>query len=131
MKKLLSAIFLIGFIDVKAQMVEKIFVNLYTDSLKKGTHNYINVDGEFKNGTYLPLDSNRIQFTCPQAIFFGNSLFIPTDFAEEKVTVKVLLKEDHSKFKEFDIYIKKLEDPPLKTQEEIITEQKQKRKKNL
>ena len=115
---------------VKAQKVENIYVNLYTDSLKKGTHNYINVDGEFTNGKYLPLDSNKIQFSCPQAIFFGNSLYIPANFLEEKVTVKVMLKEDNSKFKEFEIFIKKMEDPPLKTQEEIIAEIKNKRKKN-
>ena len=129
MKKLLLAFFVISTIGVKAQKVEKIYVNLYTDSLKKGTHNYINVDGEFNNGKYLPLDSTRIQFSCPQAKFFGNSLFIPADFAEEKVSVKVILKEDNSKYKEFEIYIKKMIDPPLKTQEEIIAEIKNKRKK--
>ncbi len=129
MKKLLLAFFIIGSLGVKAQKVEKIYVNLYTDSLKKGTHNYINVDGELTNGKYLPLDSTRIKFSCPQAKFIGNSLFIPADFTDEKVTVKVMLKEDNSKFEEFEIYIKKLIDPPLKTQEEIIAEIKNKRKK--
>ncbi len=130
MKKLLLAFFIIGTVGVKAQKVEKIYVNLYTDSLKKGTHNYINVDGEFTNGKFLPLDSTKIVFSCPQAKFFGNSLFIPADFAGEKVSVKVMLKEDNSKFETFEIYIKKLIDPPLKTQEEVITEIKNKRKKN-
>ncbi len=115
---------------VKAQRVDKIYVNLYTDSLKKGTHNYINVDGEFANGKFLPLDSTKIQFSCPQAKFFGNNLYIPADFAEDKVLVKVMLKEDNSKFKEFEIYIKKMEDPPLRTQEQMMTEIKNKRKKN-
>ena len=124
------ASFLVCTLGVKAQKIEKIYVNLYTDSLKKGTHNYINVDGEYSNGKYLPLDSTRIQFSCPQATFFGNSLFIPADFTEDKVSVKVMLREDNSKFKEFDIYIKKLIDPPLKTQAEIIAEIKNKRKKN-
>ena len=130
MKKLLFSLFVVSTISVKAQKVENIYVNLYTDSLKKGTHNYINVDGEFTNGKYLPLDSNKIQFSCPQAKFFGNSLYIPADFTEEKVSVKIMLREDNSKFKEFEIYIKKMEDPPLKTQEEIIAEIKNKRKKN-
>ena len=115
---------------MKAQKIEHIYVNLYTDSLKKGTHNYINVDGELSNGKYLPLDSSRIQFSCTQAKFFGNNLFIPADFNEEKVTVKIMLREDNSKFKEFDIYIKKLIDPPLKTQAEILDDLKNKRKKN-
>ena len=130
MKKLLLSVVILGSLAVKAQKVEKIYVNLYTDSLKKGTHNYINVDGEFNNGKYLPLDSTKIMFTCPQAKFFGNSLFIPADFLGDKVTVKVMLKEDNSKFEEFEIYIKKLIDPPLKTQEEIIAEIKNKRKKS-
>ena len=130
MIKLFFLLIVISTISVKAQKVEKIYVNLYTDSLKKGTHNYINVDGEFNNGKYLPLDSNKIQFSCSQAKFFGNSLFIPADFNEEKVSVKIMLKEDHSKFKEFDMYIKKMEDPPLKTQAEIIAEIKNKKKKN-
>ena len=130
MKKLLFSLFVVSTIGVKAQKVENIYVNLYTDSLKKGTHNYINVDGEFNNGKFLPLDSNKIEFSCPQAKFFGNSLYIPADFTEEKVSVKIMLREDNSKFKEFDIYIKKMEDPPLKTQAEIIAEIKNKRKKN-
>ncbi len=130
MKKLLFALLVVSTISVKAQKVENIYVNLYTDSLKKGTHNYINVDGELTNGKYLPLDSNKIQFSCPQAKFFGNNLYIPADFSEEKVSVKIMLKEDNSKFKEFEIYIKKMIDPPLKTQEEIIAEIKNKRKKN-
>ena len=130
MKKLLLSFLILGSLGVKAQKVEKIYVNLYTDSLKKGTHNYINVDGEFTNGKYLPLDSTKIQFSCPQAKFFGNSLFIPADFSGDKVTVKVMLKEDNTKFEEFEIFIKKLIDPPLKTQEEIIAEIKNKRKKN-
>ena len=130
MKKLLFSLLVVCTFSTKAQKVENIYVNLYTDSLKKGTHNYINVDGELTNGKYLPLDSNKIQFSCPQAKFFGNNLFIPADFSEEKVSVKIMLKEDNTKFKQFEIYIKKMIDPPLKTQEEIIAEIKNKRKKN-
>lgn len=130
MKKILLSFIILGTLGVKAQKVEKIYINLYTDSLKKGTHNYINVDGEFNNGKYLPLDSTKIIFTCPQAKFFGNSLFIPADFTEDKVSVKVMLKEDNSKYEEFEIYIKKLLDPPLKTQQEIIAEIKNKKKKD-
>ena len=130
MKKLLFSLFVVSTIGVKAQKIENIYANLYTDSLKKGTHNYINVDAEFSNGKYLPLDSSKILFSCPQAKFFGNSLYIPADFAEQKVSVKIMLKEDNSKFKEFEIFIKTMIDPPLKTQEEIIAEIKNKRKKN-
>jgi hypothetical protein len=33
--------------SAKAQKVESIYVNLYTDSLKKGTYNYINIEGNY------------------------------------------------------------------------------------
>ena len=130
MKIVLLSLLIICAQGLKAQKVSNIYVNLYTDSLKKGTHNYINVDAEFSNGKYLPLDSSKILFSCSKAKFFGNSLYIPADFAEEKVSVKIMLKEDNSKFKEFEIFIKTMIDPPLKTQEEIIAEIKNKRKKN-
>ena len=42
-------------ICARAQKVDSIYFNLYTDSLKKQVHNYINVDGKFSNGSWLPL----------------------------------------------------------------------------
>ena len=73
---------------VKAQQVDSIYFHLYTDSLKKGQHNYINVDGKLANGNWMPLTSKEIQFSCAQASFEGNELVIPMDFKPEKVTVK-------------------------------------------
>jgi len=118
-----------GSLKLNAQKIENIYANLYTDSLKKGTHNYINIDGEYSNGRFLPLDSNKITFTCAEAVFFGNSLFIPVDFKAEKVLVKATLKTDPTKFKELELYIKKNEDPPLKSEKEIFAEMKDKKKK--
>jgi hypothetical protein len=124
LKKLLFILFTISALTVKAQTIEKILVNLYTDSLKKGTHNYINIDGQLSNGRYLPLDSTKILFTCAQAKFIGNSIVIPVDFVGEKVTIKTTLKSDVTIFKEFDIFIKKMEDPPLKSANEVMAEAK-------
>ncbi len=124
MKTFGLAFFIIISFTSKAQKIEKIFVNLYTDSLKKGTHNYINIDGLFSNGRYLPLDSTKILFTCAQAKFIGNSIIIPNNFKEEKVTIKTTLKTDSTIFKEFDLYIKKLDDPPLKSANEVLVELK-------
>jgi hypothetical protein len=92
--------------------------------LKKGTHNYINIDGQLSSGKYLPLDSTKILFTCAQAKFIGNSIIIPSDFVGEKVTIKTTLKSNPAIFKEFDIYIKKMEDPPLKSANEVMAEAK-------
>lgn len=107
-------------VHAHAQKVENIYVNLYTDSLKKGTYNYINIDGQLGDGKYLPLDSSKIAFSSPQAKFYGNTIFIPADFKEEKVNIHAMLKEDHSKFKDFVIYIKKKEDPPLRSADEVL-----------
>ncbi len=129
MKKLAIFILVFSASKLHAQKIEHIYANLYTDSLKKGTHNYINIDGELSNGKFLPLDSSKLIFTCKEAVFFGNSLFIPVDFSPEKVNIKVILKEDNTKFKEMELFIKKTEDPPLKTEREIMAEIKNKKKK--
>jgi hypothetical protein len=106
---------------------------LYTDSLKKGTYNYINVDGLLSNGRFLPLDSSHLFFTASAGKFFGNSLQIDRDFTAEKVSIKVVLKSNPALHKEFVVYIKKKpDDENLKTVDEIFngtTPPKSKRKK--
>jgi len=113
---------------LKAQKVEKIFVNLYTDSLKKGTFNYINIDGQLSNGKYIPLDSTHLIFRASAGKFNGNSLWIDRDFTGDKVDFKVIFRNDPSQFKEFSIYIKKKPDPELKTVEQLMKEEKKKTK---
>lgn len=121
MKKILLSILLITTAAAKAQKIDSIYVNLYTDSLKKGTYNYINVDGLLSNGRYLPLDSTHIQFTASAGKFFGNTLFIDKEFTEEKVIIKVILKKNAAITKEFTVYIKKKpDDENLKTAEELL-----------
>ena len=44
MKKIVLSTFILITTFAKAQKIESIHINLYTDSLKKGTYNYINVD---------------------------------------------------------------------------------------
>lgn len=117
----------------KAQKIDSIFVHLYTDSLKKGTYNYINIDGLLSNGRYLPLDSNDIRFTASAGKFFGNSLFIDKDFTGEKVSIQAVLKSNPALRKEFVMYIKKKPDNEnLKTVDELLQgtpSSKSKRKK--
>jgi hypothetical protein len=106
---------------VRAQKVDSIFFHLYTDSLKKGTHNYINVDGKLSNGRWLPLTNKEIDFTTSVGKFEGNSLVIDTAFKGEKVTVKAVLKNNTAIWKEIIIYIKKVEIiERLKTVDEIM-----------
>lgn len=105
----------------RAQQVDSIFFNLYTDSLKKGVHNYINVDGKLSNGRWLPLTNKEIDFTASTGKFVGNSLVIDTAFKGEKVTVKAVLKNNTAIWKETTIYMKKAASTErLKTVDEIL-----------
>ena len=115
----------------RAQKVDSIYFHLYTDSLKKGTHNYINVDGKLNNGRWKPLTSKEISFTCPDAEFEGNDLVIPVDFKPEKVVVTAVLKSDPSIRKEVTIWIKKkTDDEILPTREEIMQGMQKRKGKN-
>lgn len=106
----------------KAQKIDSIFVNLYTDSLKKGTYNYINVDGLTADGKYLPLDTTHLTFSSSAGTFYGNSLWIDTSMRTGAVKIKIGLKNDPSFEKSLVLYIKVKEEEKLKTQEEILAE---------
>jgi hypothetical protein len=106
-----------------AQKIESIYVHLYTDSLKKGTYNYINIDGKLDNGRYLPLDTTDIIFSSSNGKFYGNSLYLSPGCSGEKVSIKAVLKSNPAICKQFDMYIKKIPDPAkLKTMNEILDE---------
>jgi hypothetical protein len=129
MKHILLLVFIVSFSIAKAQKVDSIYVNLYTDSLKRGTYNYINIDGLLSNGRYLPLDTTQLSFTSSAGTFKGNSLWIDNNFAEKKVTIKITLKQNPALHKEFDMYIKQKPDGPLKTVDELMNEMKKNKKK--
>ena len=123
MKQFLFFSFLIIPFISNAQKIEGIYVNLYTDSLKKGTYNYINIDGKLPDGHFIPLDSSDIIFTSSDGKFSGNSLWIDNNFSKEKVSIKAILRSDHSLSKEFTMYVKKKpNDEKLKTMDELMQE---------
>lgn len=104
-----------------AQKIDSIYVHLYTDSLKKGTYNYINIDGLLSNGRYLPLDTTHILFSASAGKFVGNTLFIDKDFKDDKVDIRAVLKANPALHKEFVMYIKKkADDENLKTVDELL-----------
>ena len=112
-----------------AQKIDSIYFHLYTDSLKKGRHNYINVDGKLSNGRWQPLTSKEIILTASYGDFEGNDLILPLNPKEEKIRVKAILKDNPDIWKEITIWIKTLPEPDrLPTTEEIL---KKKNKKNL
>ena len=128
MRKIIAVL---GFIfiasAVSAQKVDSIYFHLYTDSLKKGFYNYINVDGRLADGTWSPLDSTQILFISDAGFFKGNDLFIDSSYNGDKVRVKAVLKSNPAVRKEVVIYIRKRGfTEALKTNEEILNEIRQK-----
>ncbi|MEP7142828.1 MAG: hypothetical protein ABI707_08155 [Ferruginibacter sp.] len=129
MKHFILLILISSYGIARAQKIDSIFVDLYTDSLKKGTFNYINIDGLLPNGRYLPLDSTHLIFSASAGKFSGNSLWIDKDFNEEKVNIKVILRKNPAVLKQFDIYIKKKpDDEKLKTADEIMNDMRNDKK---
>ena len=130
MKKILSLLFIVVAYSANAQKIDSIYFHLYTDSLKKGVHNYINVDGLLSNGRYLPLSSKQIDFWCNTGTWDGNDLIIDSSYKKDSVVVKATLKENPSLTKSVTIYIKTKPDPDLKTEQQVLDEMKKGKKKN-
>ena len=106
---------------VMSQKVDSIFFHLYTDSLKKGTHNYINVDGKLSNGKWMPLTAKEIKFTSSYGEFEGTELVLPDHPKEQKITIRAELKSDPSIWKEVNIWIKRNPDNEiLPTRDEVM-----------
>jgi hypothetical protein len=131
LKTLFVSFFCIAWYGLSAQQVDSIFFNLYTDSLKKGTHNYINVDGKMSNGRWMPLTSKEIQFSSSDCKFSGNELIVPFECKVDKITIKAVLKSNPALWLERTLWIKKKPDGELPTKDEILRDMnKQKRKRN-
>lgn len=104
-----------------SQKIESIYFNLYTDSLKKGVHNYINVDAKLSDGSYIPLDSKQISLTSSYGIWVGNCVTIDSAYNKDSLVITVVLKEDKVIQKSITIYLKKnLIQEVLKSEEEIL-----------
>ncbi len=128
---LLSTLFLsIGFLS-DAQKIDSIYFHLYTDSLKKGTHNYINVDGKTSDGKWKPLTAKDLTFTTSYGTFEGTELVLPDNPTVDKLTVKAILKSDPKLWREITIWIKKKpDDENLPTNEEVLKNKSQKNSKS-
>ena len=125
---LLLCVFL--FRAVPAQKIETIAFNLYTDSLKKGFYNYINIDGKYSDGRWLPLGTDEVDLMVQtnkaneKAVFFnGNSLFIDSAYTADTIKIRAVLKSNPAIWQEVTIYIRKRGfDEPLKSDEDILNE---------
>jgi hypothetical protein len=120
-------------VAVKAQKIDSIYFNLYTDSLKKGSlhFNYINVEGKFADGRIYPLDSTQLKFSSSVGKWNGNVLTLDSATKEEFVSITVYLVENPSVKTCTKIYIKKKEfQQALKSEEELLNNWNKKGKKS-
>lgn len=110
-----------------AQKVDSIYFHLYTDSLKKGTHNYINVDAKLSNGRWQPLTAKDLTLTTDYGHFSGNDLVLPENPTVKKVTVKAVLKSNEGLWLERTIWIKTIPNPDvLPNNDEVIKPRRKK-----
>ncbi len=113
-----------------AQKIDSIYFHLYTDSLKKGVYNYINVDGLLSNGRWMPLDTAQLQFSSSDGKWMGNNLMFEPSFNKDFVTVTAMLKSNRVLQRTAVIYLKKRpDDEKLKTEDEIMNDMKTNRKR--
>jgi hypothetical protein len=126
LKKIYGSLFLFflaGLTTARAQsqQVDSIFFHLYTDSLKKGVHNYINVDGKLSNGRWQPLTGKELAFTASYGRFDGCNLIVDSAFKGEKIAVKAVLKANPQIWREATIYMKTVDTVErLRTVDEIL-----------
>ena len=115
----------------KSQKIDSIFFNLYTDSLKKGVHNYISVDAKMSDGNWRPLTAKEIEFTSNYGKFEGNDLVLPDTPTTDRVKIKIVLRSDPKVWKETIVWIKQRpDDEALPTTDEILRDLRRSKKKN-
>lgn len=121
MKVILFILVVFSSLAASSQKIESIYFNLYTDSLKKGVYNYINVDGKLANGTFLPLMSDEVTFISSSGKWEGNSIIIDSASKTDSVVITATLKSRPEVKKSVTIYIKKIDNqPPLKSEKELL-----------
>src|SRR3954471_11114765 len=107
MKKLSFILLIFVSFAARAQKIDSIYFNLYTDSLKKGVYNYINVDGKYSNGKFLPLMSDEVEFSSTAGRWEGNNIVIDTGSRIDSVVITAILKKDPSIKRTVTIFMKK------------------------
>ena len=127
----LSTVLILSAFLSNAQKIDSISFHLYTDSLKKGTHNYINVDGKTSDGKWMPLTAKDLTFTTSYGTFEGTELVLPDNPTVEKITIKAILKTNPKLWKEVTVWIKrKPDDEMLPTTDDVLKNKPQKNGKS-
>lgn len=91
--------------------LKRIYFNLYTDSIKTVLNYYVNVEGEYTDGRYLPLDASSITLTADNGTISGNEWIAPKEIHFEKVTFRAVAKDNPRLHDEVTIWLKRAKDP--------------------
>lgn len=102
-----------------AQQVDSIYFHLYTDSLKKGVYNYINVDARMNDSSWRPLTARDVLFTASYGKWEENNLIIDSAITDAYVDITATYKKQPALTRSIRVYIKTMPDPPLKTESEL------------
>ncbi len=94
----------------KAEL-KRIYFNLYTDSIKTVLNYYVNVEGEYSDGRYLPLDAATIQLTADNGTISGNEWVAPKEIHFENVHFQVISKDNPKLHDQITVWLKKGKDP--------------------
>lgn len=91
--------------------LESIRFNHYTDSLKRGIHFYLNVEGAFSSGKIFPLDTSAVKFTADAGKLLGQDLLLnANDATTRSITVTATSKKDTTMSVSSTIPVKQLTD---------------------
>jgi hypothetical protein len=126
MKKMITLLSLLVVAKLNAQKLDSIYFNLYTDSLKRGTHNYINVEGKYRNGRILPVDSTEVVFTTSSGSLSGNSVWIAANASFAPISFTATIKGKPASKITIVIPIKqKNDDESLPNEADLLKQKKQ------
>ena len=89
----------------------RIYFNPYTDSIKTVLNYYVNVEGQFNDGSFLPLDTTDIILRCDRGTLAGNEWIVPKKIDFEKVTFIAEARSDPRLRDTVTLWIQKRKDP--------------------
>lgn len=117
--------------DLDLPYVEQIRFNLYTDSLKRSTPFYLNVEGRFSSGRIYPLDTGMVAFEKEGGGLLEGNVIALTPGDSDVCILKVYtwLKADPAMRDSAVVPVKKLPDPSSLPTEQQLLDQWKKRKR--
>ena len=89
----------------------RVYFNPYTDSIKTVLNYYVNVEGEYSDGTFLPLDTTEIILRSDVGTMAGNEWVIPKKIDFEKVTFTATARANPKLNATKTLWIQKWKDP--------------------